>query len=557
MHRSLARVVVALVSFLVGGSAAASAASAAGAVSVSPSSGLTAGQVITVTGTGYVAADNPVGVYAGQIAQIGDTVYSNMAASSWVSSLDGDGGFTTTLTPTRTFTSNSTTIDCAIVQCKIGVWRAHGNPLPAGSAPQPGAYPLDGEQDISFAVTPSLSVSPTADLDPAGDTVPVAGTGFLKETNLNGAYVAQAATVDGLLVYRGAKWVAHATATGGAGASAPINNVGAFSTTVDVVGSGTFTVRSGQGQPAGSTRDVDCAEVACSIVTWSAHSAAAAPSFSTSTPIAFAAGEGPEDPGTGPGGAFGLAVSPTSGLPTDGPSTVTVTGSGYSATEPGIYVVYGPLAGQTDRNAFYGGAQWLHVGGGNLSVTGSFSTTLAVAPTYTDGNGNVVNCTVVQCYVQTMRAHGFTDINQDFAVPVTFGATVETPAPDANAAQAPTDAPLNQAPSTPAPNTGSSGPAVGPTLGKLTVASSGRASLQVSERSTVTFVLRKKVGGTWKVVKVVRVKAAGAGTVGAKLPVGAAGTYRISIKAVSSVTGKTSKKVVKNLTVKAKKKQRG
>jgi hypothetical protein len=73
----------------------------------------------------------------------------------------------------------------------------------------------------------------------------------------------------------------------------------------------------------------------------------------------------------------------------------------------------------------------------------------------------------------------------------------------------------------------------------------------------VTFVLRKKVRGRWKVVKVVRVRAPSGGTVGAKLPIGRAGTYRISIKAVSSETGKASRTVVKQLTVKAKKAKRG
>jgi len=77
----------------------------------------------------------------------------------------------------------------------------------------------------------------------------------------------------------------------------------------------------------------------------------------------------------------------------------------------------------------------------------------------------------------------------------------------------------------------------------------------VSEPSTVTFVLRRKRGKRWVVVKVVRVRVAEAGTVRAKLPLRRAGRYRISAKAVSSVTGKASKKTVKRVTVKRSKKK--
>jgi hypothetical protein len=73
----------------------------------------------------------------------------------------------------------------------------------------------------------------------------------------------------------------------------------------------------------------------------------------------------------------------------------------------------------------------------------------------------------------------------------------------------------------------------------------------------VTFVLRRKARGKWKVVKVVRVRTRGAGTVGAKLPLRRAGRYRISVKAVSSQTGKASRKVVKRVTVKPKRAKRG
>jgi hypothetical protein len=548
MHRSLARAVAALVLFAAGLGAAASTASA-GTVTVTPGGDLTHGEAVEVTVAGYAGADYPDGMYAAQVAVVGGTVYANMATAQYVRSM-ASGGFTRSVTVGQTFTADATTIDCLVTQCEIAVWRAHGNPLPAGSAPQaaPPAWPISGAQDIAFQTTTSVTVSPTADLDPAGTTVTVDGTGFDPVVNPNGLYVGQVAWIGGIRYAGDAQWVTTAGAVG-----PKLNADGSFTATVNAVGSGTFSAG-----PGGAGEQVDCTDAAtpCAIETWAAHSDGV-PNWRSSTRLTFT-GSGPGGgPGGAGGGAFGLAVSPTIGLSTAGPSSVTVVGAGYATSEPGIYLVYGPLAGRSDPGAYYGAAQWLHVGGGNLSATGSFTTALPVAPTYTDAHGTVVNCTVVQCYVQTMRAHGATDVNQDFAVPVSFGATLATPAPDANAAPASAPGAPGQGPAAPTTSAGSSGPAVAPRLGQLRVDRGGRASLSVSERSTVTFVLRKKVKGTWKVVKVVRVRAPGPGTVGTKLPIRHPGQYRISIKAVSGETGRAGRKVVKRLTVKAKQAKRG
>lgn len=534
MHRSLARVVAALVLSVAGTAAAASAASA-GTIAVDPVSGLGDSQALTVTGSGYSTATYPVGVYAGQIAIVDGTVHTSMASADYVTAARiSEGAFTATVNATRTFASGPTTIDCGEVQCAVGVWRAHTVPTVAT---------LDGTADVSFAQVPTLTVTPSTGLDPEGDSVAVAATGFRDVADpTHGLYVVQAAIVDGVLRYGNARQVSPTPTTA---TMWQLDTDGAFSGTLPVTR--TFT----QG---GVT--VDCAVTQCQVVTFKARTAPTEATLFTRSDIAFASGGSGGGGGTGGGGSFGLAVSPTSGLSAAGPTTVSVVGTGYSPSEPGIYLVYGPLAGRTDAGQYSSATKWLHVGGGTLSATGSFATTMPVEPVFTNANGNVVNCTQVQCYVQTMRAHGMTDIDQDFAVPVSFASTVSTSEAIASAAQAPADGTPSQAPIAPATSAGSAAAVVAPNLGQVRVGRGGRASLTVSERSTVTFVLRKKVKGTWKVVKVVRVKAPGQGTVGAKLPIGAAGHYRLSIKAVSSETGKASKKVVKHLTVKAKKAKR-
>jgi hypothetical protein len=544
MHPRLAPVLAAL-SLVVGLAATASAASA-GTVTVTPSGDLTDGQQVSVTAAGYAPADNPIGMYAAQVAIVGGTVHSNTASYTYVPSIAATGGFTQDVTVNRTFTSGATTIDCLVTQCQIAVWRAHGNPLPPGSTPQDGppqAWPISGGQDIAFQSTTTVTVRPTTDLDPAGTTVTVEGQGFDPAVNADGLYVAQVTRIGGVRYAADAQWVTPAGTFG-----PQLNADGSFTATVNAAGSGTFST----GGPSGTSATVDCTDPAtpCAIETWAAH-ADGVPDWRSRTALTFAGPGGDPGPGGGGGGgAFGLAVAPSTGLPTTGPSTLTVTGAGYSPSEPGIYVVYGPLAGRSDPGAYYGGAQWLHVAGGTLSAAGTFTTTVAVAPAYTDANGNAVNCTVVQCYVQTMRAHGQTDVNQDFAVPVSFASALATPAPSVSAGPAPGAAAADQAPGAPTTSASSSGPAAAPVLGTLRVGRGGRVRLTVSERSTVTFVLRRKARGAWRVVKVVRVRTRGAGTVGAALPLRRPGRYRISVKAVSSETGKASRKVVKRVTVK-------
>jgi hypothetical protein len=172
---------------------------------------------------------------------------------------------------------------------------------------------------------------------------------------------------------------------------------GSFSTTLDVVGSGTFTVRGGQGAPAPATRQVDCAVTACAVISWSAHSAAVAPSFATTTPIGF----GPS-----------IRVTPQTDLPATG-ANVTVTGAGFDPADNanGVYVAQSAVV---DGTRLFGAAQqWVSpsgAGGPVLNDDGTFTTTLApvaVGP-FVSAPGapaTTVDCRTTACTVYTWAAH--------------------------------------------------------------------------------------------------------------------------------------------------------
>lgn len=120
-----------------------------------------------------------------------------------------------------------------------------------------------------------------------------------------------------------------------------------------------------------------------------------------------------------------VTVTPSSGVDPSG-ATVTVEGAGFNASANGgvgIYVAFGPKhdADYWTNAGYYKSVKWVRQGGTDtLNADGTFSTTLAVSATYTDGNGAAVDCTAVQCYVLTFAAHGAADRSQDTFTPVTF-----------------------------------------------------------------------------------------------------------------------------------------
>ncbi|MCD0449015.1 hypothetical protein LO762_07400 [Actinocorallia sp. API 0066] len=132
-----------------------------------------------------------------------------------------------------------------------------------------------------------------------------------------------------------------------------------------------------------------------------------------------------------PASAASVRVSPSSGLPSSGTTTISISGSGFNPTANngfGVYVVFGPRTANFAQDAnLYGAAKWVHKGGASggagqapMTDAGGFSVTLLVQARYTDGNGKKVDCTATPCYIITMAAHGARDRSQDTFTPVTF-----------------------------------------------------------------------------------------------------------------------------------------
>lgn len=532
LHR-IRRALLALLLSLAALATAATAASAAPELAVSVGSALNPnGVTVTVSGTGFEQSYTPAagppsptpGFYIAQGAIVSGTVVTgtakwiNPGASSETATqapLAPSGDFSASLALSGTLDEGA--VDCRVADCLVIAWPAHSNPVD-------GAL-IEATEPLAFG--PPLWLSKSTDLDPAGETVTVSGDDFEQSyppapgsgapLPQPGFYVAQAAVRGGAIVTGASKWINPAAPSETAG-QAPLSPSGAFSASIALTG----TLDGGA---------VDCGVTDCQVIAWPAHSNPVDGHLIVTQDIAFGepdSGPGPgpgPDPGPGPGG-IGLAATPSSNLSTTAPTTVTVQGVGYSPTAPGIYVVFGPQSGNTNPGA-YGDSKWLSLGTG-LSATGTFATTLTVRPTYTDASGNVVNCTVVQCYVSTMRAHGMADVDQSASVPLAFGSVVSTPKPDEGGAGG------GSGPVVPAPPAASASEreTTAPALDTVRVRRNGRASLRVSEPSTVTFTVRRRVKRRWKVVRTVTVEAKAAGTVSARLGMKRAGRYRISISAV-------------------------
>jgi len=145
-----------------------------------------------------------------------------------------------------------------------------------------------------------------------------------------------------------------------------------------------------------------------------------------------------------------VTVSPSTGLNPAG-ATITVNGSGFSTTEPGIYVAIASTAkyDPADGEAF-GTQKWVHVGAtpsrgqDALNTDGTFSTTLDVKAVFGEDE-YATDCTVEQCAIYTLAAHGSTDRTQDTTTPISFGTGGSTSTPP----------PSSSAPS-PTPSTGTS-----------------------------------------------------------------------------------------------------
>jgi hypothetical protein len=128
-----------------------------------------------------------------------------------------------------------------------------------------------------------------------------------------------------------------------------------------------------------------------------------------------------------------ITVEPTGPLPT-GPTTLTVTGTGFSPAGTGIYVVFGPITpapGYYLDPSIYGAFKWVHAGASQspveapLAEDGSFALTLDVTSMLPPSTG-AVDCAVTACGVITFAAHGSPDRSQDTCAAVSFVAGAAT-----------------------------------------------------------------------------------------------------------------------------------
>ncbi|MER7168892.1 HtaA domain-containing protein [Micromonospora sp. NPDC000207] len=149
-------------------------------------------------------------------------------------------------------------------------------------------------------------------------------------------------------------------------------------------------------------------------------------------PVSFTfstSGDGGNDGGGEEPAGPAVSVSPATGLDPAG-ATITVEGSGFDANGNngfGVYAAFGPKVDDHWLNsAVLKPVKWVSrtnqptEARDRLNADGTFRTTLPIAAVYTDGNGDTVDCTRVQCYVVTFAAHGSPDRSQDTFTPVTF-----------------------------------------------------------------------------------------------------------------------------------------
>lgn len=419
---------------------AAPAALAAPAISSTPFSGLanTGTTAVAVTGTGFTsdAVNQALGLYVGVTATVSGTIYADMGSAQYVfaSSTDAqtrlatDGTFSTTVTASRRFTSNGTDIDCAVVQCVIRTWRAHGNPTDAN---------VLATQAIRFApdISTSVTVTPNGDLSrTAPTTVTITGSGF--DPSLaggRGLYVVYGPKNPNYWTdtsaYGGAKYV---FAAGSPGASTDrLNADGTFSTTLDV--QPVYTTRSGT--------TIDCRVIECDVLTFAAQGRVS-PDFDTTTPLTFA----PPAPTA--------EVSPTTELNRDAATLVTIRGQNYFYR----FGAYVGLTATVDGSVLYGDQstfRWVRTAAMGArtpeeTITdGAFTTTISATPTFTTDRGVTVDCRVTQCAISSWPAHSLPTPETLYTnAPLTFAAAqvVVPPPPDERRDPVPSPTPTVVAP---------------------------------------------------------------------------------------------------------------
>ncbi|MBV7295824.1 hypothetical protein KRX51_07850 [Corynebacterium sp. TAE3-ERU12] len=413
-------------------------------MSLSKDTGLSDGEKITVTGTGYRPGD---GVYITQTIERPSSGYPQTYGEAVKVTPDDSGSFRTELPVDVVFGET----DCREVKCYVASFTAFPNlvdrsqdvwkPIsfaagatpssPAGNgggnAGNSGGGTTGGSGGATSSSGASVSVSPTTDLSPSGQTVQVSGRGF--KTSGNGIYVGIAAMDNFSPTNQDAfgpdtTWLSRN--------NGKLNSDGSFSISLPVQAK------------FGST---DCMKTQCAIYTLAAHGSSDR-SQDTATPVGFKGGVAPAASGGSPtvsgstgGGTSGgnysntgsaatsdsdssgstngnisVTANPTT-IKASGKTAVTVSGTGFATTGPGIYV------GVAEKSKFshvdatvFGDTKFIRTS--EMSANGAWSTTLNIEAVFPAGN-----CIDNQCAIFTFAAHGSSDRSQDAAVDITVAGT--------------------------------------------------------------------------------------------------------------------------------------
>lgn len=416
---------------------------------LSKSTDLQDGDVLTIKGSGYRPGD---GVYLTQTIDKPVVGFPSNYGEAVKVTPDDNGTFTAEMPINTGFND----VDCRKRQCYVASFTAfpnltdrsqdHWAPIkfaddakapeltegPTATHPGAGAPPSgtggSATSGNGSATTPSgatVTVSPYSGLNPDGDEVTVTGKGY--KNSGPGIYVA--------LAQNDRFTSTNADAFTEAVFIRPnqIGPDGSFTTTLPVRAKG-----------AGN----NCLANQCSVFTFAAHGSQDR-SQDAAVGISFTGGVGPSGAMTvtGTSGGSGAGVSggtyatggraSTSGsgatgqvgattsngtltvnlsttqLNATGTTSITVTGSGFSTSGPGIYVGVAEKAkfSHTDASVF-NTAQWIKPE--QMGPGGSWSTTIEAQAVFPGGN-----CIDNPCALFTFAAHGSSDRSQDTATDLT------------------------------------------------------------------------------------------------------------------------------------------
>ncbi|GAB2651309.1 hypothetical protein ABI214_04560 [Prescottella soli] len=229
------------------------------AVTVSKTTGLTDGETLTVTGTGFGAGGQGVYVGLAQVDKYSPSSSSAFNSSAWIKAAQiVDGGFTTTLKAAAI----KGDANCFENACSIYTLADHYS---LGDRTQDTRTPVTFAPPVVVPSGPAVTASKTTNIAAAGENITISGTGFDGAATGTGLYVG---------VIQDGKWSpTDASAWGAQTFVRPTQIVGgAWSTTLNLK-----AIQGG----------VDCVANACSIYTVMAHGSADR-SQDTKTPITFA-----------------------------------------------------------------------------------------------------------------------------------------------------------------------------------------------------------------------------------------------------------------------------